>query len=489
MRLDIRQLQGSAESGARATVAALVREADEELRRLEAGGEDALHDFRVALRRLRSVARALRPYLGTSVRKRHEKRLRAVARATAEARDAEVQLAWLFEERERAGPRVAPAVDLLVRHLEQRQRESLERGSQAPVASFHGLARKLAARLAGPAGEPGGAAPPFAAALAGLVRERAAELVDALDAVGGPFEVEQGHSARIAAKRLRYLLEPLRGNPRADAAAAVVALKELQDLLGELHDAHVAGDTIAAALVEAASERARQAHEAILAGDPGAQALRLARRDLLTRGLLALDRGAADRAGAAYERLVREWLPARKVALQEAVAQVVGALAPHPAGRAPAPRRYLLARLPDVAGDGPPMEIETGWMRGAPPRPWLRRVRGPHGVRYFRGEEREDSAPEEIAEGAFVALWPSTEGRRLGKRRTHLVEKGQTWSLDELPDLRLAIAEVAAPAGTAPRVPRALRPLVVREVTGERAYAEERLAARTHASRPLGSAV
>lgn len=332
MRLGIHHLHGSAESGARATVAALVREADEELKRLEAGGEDALHDFRVALRRLRSVTRALRPYLGTAVRKRHEKRLRAVARATAEARDAEVQLAWLLEERERAGPRVAPAIDLLVRHLEQRQRKSLERGSQTRVASFHGLARKLAARLAGlGGGGPGGAAPPFAAALAGLVRERAAELVDALDAVEGPFEVEQGHSARIAAKRLRYLLEPLRGNPRADATAAVDALKELQDLLGELHDAHVAGYTIAAALVEASSERARQAHEAILAGDQGAQALRLARRDLVTRGLLALDRGAADRAGGAYERLVRGWLPARKAALMEAVAQVVERLARCPA--------------------------------------------------------------------------------------------------------------------------------------------------------------
>ena len=69
---------------------------------------------------------------------------------------------------------------------------------------------------------------------------------DALD----PGKVEQLHDMRIAAKRLRYLLElsePLFGAPAKKAAKTV---KALQDLLGEIHDcdelmplvdAHVAG--------------------------------------------------------------------------------------------------------------------------------------------------------------------------------------------------------------------------------------------------------
>jgi CHAD domain-containing protein len=489
-RLDDDQLQASPESGARALVSALLRDAEEELKHLEAGGEEALHDFRVALRRVRSVTRALRPYLGKAVRKKHERRLRAAARATAQARDAEVQLAWLAQERA-AGARNIPAIDLLVRRLEERRREEMERASGKQVARFHRLAGKLSRGLARPAegrGPAAGAAS-FGAALAEILREGAVELADALDAVGGPFEVEQGHAARIAAKRLRYLLEPLRGSPRADASTAVDALKELQDLLGELHDSHVASGLIASVLVETAAERARQAHAAILAGDQGRQALRLARRDPVTRGLLALDRRAADRSGVAYGYLAREWLPARKGALMEAVGRVVDALAPHPAARPSTLRRLLLVRLPEDLGQAEPLEIETGWMPGATPRAWLQRIRGPEGVRYFRGEEREASAAEEIGEGTFVALWPSTEGCRLSKRRRLMVERGQRWSVDEYPDLRLAIAEVGAPPEGALRVPRALRPLVVREITAEKPYGEERLVARLRHSRSVTSAV
>jgi hypothetical protein len=152
-------------------------------------------------------------------------------------------------------------------------------------------------------------------------------------------------------------------------------------------------------------------------------------------------------------------------------------------------RRLLLVRLPEDLGQAEPLEIETGWMPGATPRAWLQRIRGPEGVRYFRGEEREASAAEEIGEGTFVALWPSTEGCRLSKRRRLMVERGQRWSVDEYPDLRLAIAEVGAPPEGALRVPRALRPLVVREITAEKPYGEERLVARLRHSRSVTSAV
>jgi hypothetical protein len=154
--------------------------------------------------------------------------------------------------------------------------------------------------------------------------------MDALQAVGGPFDVEQAHAARIAAKRLRYLVEPLRGCTRADASPAVAALKDLQDLLGELHDAHVAAAAIADALVEAAIERARQAHSALVAGAPGPRALRLARGERITRGLVELDRRAVARATTSHASLVRDWPPARRAALENAVAAIAESLASPP---------------------------------------------------------------------------------------------------------------------------------------------------------------
>src|SRR5260370_5268257 len=53
---------------------------------------EALHDFRVGLRRLRTLLRAFRPELGDAVPKRLQRRLREMTRATTAARDAEVQL-------------------------------------------------------------------------------------------------------------------------------------------------------------------------------------------------------------------------------------------------------------------------------------------------------------------------------------------------------------------------------------------------------------
>ena len=65
---------------------------------------------------------------------------------------------------------------------------------------------------------------------------RVDELFGFVPAALDPERVEESHDMRIAAKRLRYLLElsePLFGAAAKDAAKAV---KGLQDLLGEVHD-------------------------------------------------------------------------------------------------------------------------------------------------------------------------------------------------------------------------------------------------------------
>jgi CHAD domain-containing protein len=56
---------------------------------------EALHDFRVAIRRLRSSIRAWRDVLDNAVSPRVLRRLRRLARATSESRDLEVHLAWV----------------------------------------------------------------------------------------------------------------------------------------------------------------------------------------------------------------------------------------------------------------------------------------------------------------------------------------------------------------------------------------------------------
>lgn len=72
-----------------------------------------------------------------------------------------------------------------------------------------------------------------------VVRVRLAELEAFVPRVFDPAEVEAQHDMRIAAKRLRYLLElsDFCFGPYAEKAARHV--KELQDLLGEIHDCDV----------------------------------------------------------------------------------------------------------------------------------------------------------------------------------------------------------------------------------------------------------
>src|SRR5688572_6091086 len=69
--------------------------------RLEkADDAEAVHDVRVALRKLRSCLRSHRDLLAGAVRKKTRTLLREIAHASGPARDAEVQLEWLAAQGE-----------------------------------------------------------------------------------------------------------------------------------------------------------------------------------------------------------------------------------------------------------------------------------------------------------------------------------------------------------------------------------------------------
>jgi CHAD domain-containing protein len=72
-----------------------------------------------------------------------------------------------------------------------------------------------------------------------IVRVRLGELESFVPRVLDPGEVEAQHDMRIAAKRLRYLLELSEFCFGPYAARAARHVKEIQDLLGEIHDCDV----------------------------------------------------------------------------------------------------------------------------------------------------------------------------------------------------------------------------------------------------------
>jgi len=469
MTLDLETLDRWPSEGARVVALALLADAAEAAGRVrDPSDAEALHDFRVALRRLRSTLRAWQPALGDSLRKKDLRRLRKVARATNEARDAEVLLAWLGAVRAALAESHRPAVDWLASRLEHRRRA----GGPVEPALLEDLARtfaRLARSLASSGTAPASGAPTFGAALAGLVRAQGRALRDELGRVTSAEAVAHAHRARIAAKRLRYLLEPLLGAKKGDSREAVERLKELQDVLGELHDSHVAAAAVAAARVEAAAERLR------LPGEDGLPGLR--------PGLIAVERAAHERAHRAFARLEADVLDRKAVTVLDPVYAVAVALEERSGtGDEPPPRRrYLLSELPDPARWGSVTEIEKGWLPGDRPRECYGVARSPGGESFFRavfapGPRRGGGQEtEEVSRPVFEAFWPLTDGRRVHKRC--FVAPGEPgWRFDEYLDRQLALA-VAEPDNDRP-LPQWLEPYVVREVTGERGYHDDVLARR-----------
>jgi len=87
--------------------------------RSSAEADEALHDFRVALRRLRSWLRTFRTTFRPDISRKQRRRLGELFDATGAVRDATVHLQWLSKQRARLGTRQRPGYEWLNAHLEK----------------------------------------------------------------------------------------------------------------------------------------------------------------------------------------------------------------------------------------------------------------------------------------------------------------------------------------------------------------------------------
>jgi CHAD domain-containing protein len=109
-------------------------------------------------------------------------------------------------------------------------------------------------------------------------------LKNGLHRIFGYSSEEQIHRARIAAKHLRYLIEPF-AEELPGAAPVIERLKSLQNAYGDVHDAHVFMAELRAALLEAETSPPRERDVV-----PGLEALI---RALHARGLQAFNEASA----------------------------------------------------------------------------------------------------------------------------------------------------------------------------------------------------
>ena len=447
---------------------------------------EGLHDFRVALRRLRSCLRAFRPEVESTVGRRLRRRLRRLADATGERRDLQVHRAWVEEQLPglKLGERVG--AEWLLEWMALREDQASERLAQAVLRRFPRLRRRLDRRLSVYAVQVSidGQAPlePAGAAVARTLRAMKLELEQALARVHTISDDREAHLARIAAKRLRYLLEPF-ADELAGAPPVIERLKLLQDTLGDLHDVHVFAGELRDALEEAAGEVAAPSIPGlppVASGGTGGTVNEEAHG--AAEGIIALAGRLRHRGETTFAGFKEEWLGGAQAGFFSAVEALAVA-----AGQAGGPpreieRKYLLHELPPHAFTCPAEEIDQGWLPGTVLVERLRRIRSARGEEWYRTVkagsgvsrvELEEATTQEL----FECLWPLTEGCRVSKRRYLVPEGVLTWEIDQFTDRDLVLAEVELPREDFPaELPDWLTRYVVREVTGERDYVNRYLA-------------
>lgn len=296
-------LQGSAAGAARTIIRGLLADLVRARRGLtQRKNADSVHDFRVALRRVRSILRAFRTAL--PLPKGLRRRLRRLARATDESRNLETWQAWIAEANQLTA-RQREGVSWLQARLRNRRR-SADARTRRQITKWFGRARDGLRQISA-GGGPKAGPQKAAASVRRAVRTGALVLSRQLGQVSSMRDREPIHAARIAAKRLRYLLEEF-AEELPEAGGILIKLEKLQGILGEVHDAHVFADQLRAALAETGEQRARMVNEKLLpwpgaggtterAAPPGARV-----------GLLALARRLRRHGESRFEQLRAEWL-------------------------------------------------------------------------------------------------------------------------------------------------------------------------------------
>lgn len=210
-------------------------------RTLDSEDAEGLHDFRVSIRRLRSTLSAWKGLLHGTVKKRDRWTLAGFQKRTGASRDAEVALEWLEQQVDELEPEHRPGcewVEARLRSALGAQSGDEDRGVCGEFTEWAGgFESRVAARRSA-----GGAGPPYSQVLSQRLEWVAHRLEARVNDVGD--DRKRGpHRVRIAGKRLRYLVEPIRAQSEV-AISLVERCKRLQDVLGTLNDANVLDDLL-----------------------------------------------------------------------------------------------------------------------------------------------------------------------------------------------------------------------------------------------------
>ena len=257
MTKNTRLLSAPVEVSSRRIALYLLNNATKASQRLRASeGPESLHDFRVSVRRTRTGLRAYRSYLGKRIGNKLVKELDKLIDATNSGRDDEVQLLWLQKQltRRRVARLERTGLRLMLDELEACREAIAPEAIEKVFSNFVAVSGKLRDRLRGGRAavrlDSSGQCTLFSEATGRVLYATTVKLRTHLGLIVSATDTRQSHDARLLAKQLRYLLDPVR-KEITGASQALRSLKRLQDMLGELHDLQVLEKRVASAIKRA----------------------------------------------------------------------------------------------------------------------------------------------------------------------------------------------------------------------------------------------
>jgi CHAD domain-containing protein len=199
-----------------------------------------VHHARVATRRLRTALRMFKPCFGRKQVRRWRKAMRRMTAALGEARDRDVQIAWVGQILPRLRVKKhLPGVARVAAHLE-RDRRRLQRRivKAADRLESRGILREILSATPGKR-----AASSFSAKTVTRIQRhvsrRVGKLLRFADSLNDVADYRRHHAMRIAAKRLRYTMEIACLVQPGRYDKVLEAMKRVQTLLGDMHDCDV----------------------------------------------------------------------------------------------------------------------------------------------------------------------------------------------------------------------------------------------------------
>jgi CHAD domain-containing protein len=206
-----------------------------------AGGQDmdAVHDMRVASRRLREALRLLEPFFPPKRYQTVFRSVRVITRTLGPVRDSDVfidafrgLIRWLPE-----GGRKAVAFFIGYRLGRRRAELATMRRSLSKLDLAQG--RKSFERFASAPKHTKASARRLGDLAHEAVEQRLATVYGYLPAALSEDNIEAQHAMRIAVKQLRYAVEVFAPCYGEEFERLHATLTEMQDVLGDLHDLHV----------------------------------------------------------------------------------------------------------------------------------------------------------------------------------------------------------------------------------------------------------